>query len=119
MLTCICVSSITKQERRVQSLKTFTYLSMQGMVKSSDSVTRFEPAAITRLTISFSEHVSSVVEVCQAKSSGLSRLLWYTVGGKPTRRNLPCHRSRKLRVNLLQELSGKSPMTPGTSKVPL
>ena len=36
------------------------------MVKSRDSVTKFEPAAITRLTTSFSEQVSVAVVVYQA-----------------------------------------------------
>ena len=39
------------------------YLPIQGTVKSRDSVTRFDPAAITRLTISFWEQVSVAVLV--------------------------------------------------------
>ena len=45
---------------------------MQGIVKSSDSVTKLEPAAMTRLTTSFSEHVSVVVEVCQTRLFNVS-----------------------------------------------
>lgn len=45
--------ALVARHASMQGYKGTPYLPMQGTVKSRDSVTRFEPAAITRLTISF------------------------------------------------------------------
>ena len=62
--SCRNVPCVRSADDRKTDSRQSSYLPMHGTVNSRDSVTKLEPAAMTKLTMSFSEQVSFAVVVC-------------------------------------------------------